>query len=153
MFNKLIKKQREDFESNKTNFFKGETHYREVLLEYNKKVLERERDLKDLQRKIDKENKNYNVQRTRKKNIFDREQKVEQLTYIDNKAQEAKENRTDYMESRKLMVQNLKKDLEKFKVGLLSYQEIEKRYAFLHNDREFKTMIEETKKQIHSGIF
>lgn len=114
-------------------------------------MIEREKELKDLQRNIDKENKIYNVHRTRKKNVFDREQLVTQLNYIDHMAQQKKDNRTDYVESRKLMIQNLNKDLEKLKGGLISIHEIEKKYAYLHNDQEFKHMLAETKKQIHAG--
>lgn len=123
------------------------------MLEYNKKILERERQLKEQQKKIDRENKAYHVQRTRKQNAFERERMINKLTTIDNKAKHLKEDRSDYMESRKFMVQKLKKDLEKMKAGLLDINEIERKYGFLHNDKEFQLMMIEIKREIHPGRF
>lgn len=147
----LIKKQREDFQQNKHNFLKGEQQYKEIMFEYNKKILEREKQLKEQQKKIDRENKEYHVQRTKKQNAFERERMINKLTTIDNKAKHLKEDRFDYMESRKFMVQKLKKDLEKMKVGMMHITEIEKKYAFLHNDKEFQGMMAEMKKELHPG--
>lgn len=130
---------------------KGEQDYKEVMFEYNKKILEREKQLKDLQKKIDRESKEYHVQRTRKQNNFERKKMISKLNVIDDRAKQVKEDRTDYMESRKFMVQKLKKDLEKMKAGLLHIDDIEKRYAFLHNDKEFQAMMLETKKELHPG--
>ena len=147
----MIKKQREEFEQNKQNFFKGEQQYKEIMFEYNKKILDREKEIKELQKKIDRENKQYHVERTRKKNLFDRKKMITKLNVIDDRARKVKEDRTDYMESRKFMVQKLKKDLEIMKAGNLNIQEVEKKYAFLHNDKEFQEMMLETKKELHPG--
>jgi hypothetical protein len=121
------------------------------MFEYNKKILEREKQLKEQQKKIDRENKEYHVQRTKKQNAFERERMINKLTLIDNKAKHLKEDRFDYMESRKFMVQKLKKDLEKMKAGMIHITEIEKKYAFLHNDKEFQSMMAEMKKELHPG--
>ena len=147
----LIKKQREDFQQDKHSFLKGEQQYKEIMFEYNKKILEREKQLREQQKKIDRENKEYHVQRTKKQNAFERERMITKLNIVDNKAKHLKEDRFDYMESRKFMVQKLKKDLEKMKVGLMHITEIEKKYAFLHNDKEFQSMMAEMKKELHPG--
>lgn len=76
---------------------------------------------------------------------------IKKLTMVDDRAKHLKEDRSDYMESRKFMVQKLKKDLEKMKAGLMHIDEIEKKYAFLHNDREFQSMMSEIKREIHPG--
>ena len=70
---------------------------------------------------------------------------------VDDRAKHLKEDRSDYMESRKFMVQKLKKDLEKMKAGLMHIDEIEKKYAFLHNDKDFQLMMSEIKREIHPG--
>ena len=51
------------------------------------------------------------------------------------------------------MVQKLKKDLENMKAGLMQADDIEKKYNFLHNDKEFQSMMQEVKKEIHPGRF
>lgn len=76
---------------------------------------------------------------------------IQKLTMIDDRAKHLKEDRSDYIESRKFMVQKLKKDLDKMKAGLTDIHEIERKYAFLHNDKEFQGMMQEIKKEIHPG--
>ena len=78
---------------------------------------------------------------------------ISKLNLIDNRAKHLKEDRIGYMESRKFMVQKLKKDLEKMKAGLTTITEVEKKYSFLHNDLEFQTMMQDIKKEIHPGTF
>lgn len=146
-----MRKQREDFLQNKHNFLKGEQQYKEIVLEYNKKILEREKQLKEMQRKIDWQTKLYHVQRTRKVNELEREKMINKLTQIDNKAKYMKEDRQDYLASRKFMVQKLKKDLENMKAGLITVEQVEKKYNFLHDDKEFQTMMAEVKKELHPG--
>jgi hypothetical protein len=146
-----IKKQREDFLSNKHEYLVGEQNYKEVVFEYNKKILDRKKELREMQMKINRESKAYHVERTRKQNKLERQKMIDKLTYIDNRAKQVKEDRTDYMASRKYMVQKLKKDLEKMKAGLLTMDDVEKRYAYLHNDKEFQVMMLEIRKEIHPG--
>ena len=129
----------------------GELNYKEVVFEYNKKILERKKELRELQKKINRESKAYHVERTRKANMLERQKMIEKLTTIDNRAKQVKEDRQDYMASRKYMIQKLKKDLEKMKAGLLTMDEIEKRYAFLHDDKEFQGMMIDIRKEIHPG--
>lgn len=76
---------------------------------------------------------------------------ITKLNTIDTKAKQVKEDRMDYMHSRKVMVQKLKKDLEGMRVGLMTIEQIEKKYSFLHNDKEFQAMMLETKKDLHPG--
>lgn len=76
---------------------------------------------------------------------------IQKLTMIDDRAKHLKEDRSDYIESRKFMVQKLKKDLDKMKAGLTDINEIERKYAFLHNDKDFQIMMQEIKKEIHPG--
>lgn len=147
----MIKKQREDFLKNKHEYLVGEQNYKEVVFEYNKKILERERQLKELQKKINRETKAYHVQRTRKANHFEREKMIQKLTTIDTQAKQTKEDRLNYMASRKYMVQKLRKDLERMKGGLTTMDEIEKKYAYLHDDKEFQVMMQEIRKEIHPG--
>lgn len=91
------------------------------------------------------------MQRTRKQNALEREKMISKLTSIDDRAKHLREDRNDYVESRKFMVQKLKKDLEKMKAGLMDITEIERKYAFLHNDKEFQLMMVEIKREIHPG--
>jgi hypothetical protein len=130
---------------------KGEQQYKEIVFEYNKKILDRERELREMQKKLDTETKLYHVQRTKKANKFERERMINKLTTIDEKAKNMKDDRLDYIESRKFMVQKLKKDLESMKGGVLTITDIEKKYKFLHNDKEFQSMMSEVKKEIHPG--
>lgn len=146
-----MKKQREDLLNNKHSFLKGEQQYKEVVFEYNKKILDRERHLRDLKKKIDNETKMYHVTRTRKANEFQRANMVNKLESINTKAKTMKEDRQDYLESRKFMVQKLKKDLDEMKAGMVSAQKIEQKYGFLHNDQEFQKMMGEVKKELHPG--
>lgn len=76
---------------------------------------------------------------------------INKLNFIDNRAKHLRDDRQDYMESRKFMVQKLKKDLEKMKAGLMHITEIEKKYAFLHNDQDFQIMMSEVRREIHPG--
>ncbi len=76
---------------------------------------------------------------------------INKLNLIDNRAKNLRDDRQEYMESRKFMVQKLKKDLEKMKAGLIHISEIEKKYAFLHNDKEFQFMMNEVRREIHPG--
>jgi hypothetical protein len=140
-----MRKQREDFMENKHKFFKGEQQYKEVVFEYNKKILVREKQLKEMQRKIAEENKLYHVKRTKKANAFEMAKMVSKLESIDQKAKSMKEDREEYLESRKFMVQKLRKDLDEMKHGLLDAQTLEKKYAFLHDEHEFKRIMEEVK--------
>lgn len=146
-----MRKQREDFLNNKHQFLKGEQQYKEIVFEYNKKILERERQLKEMQKKIDQENKLYHVERTKKVNELERNKMISKLTKIDDKAKYMKEDRQDYIASRRFMVQKLKKDLENMKAGLMQAEDIEKKYHFLHNDVEFQSMMKEVKKELHPG--
>lgn len=107
--------------------------------------------MKELQKKISRETKAYNVQRTRKANVFERNKMIEKLNYIDDRAKKSIEDRSNYMESRKYMVQKLKKDLDRMRDGLITMDEIEKKYAYLHNDKEFQVMMQEIRKEIHPG--
>lgn len=145
---KAIKKQREDFLKNKHNFMKGEQQYKDVIFEYNRKILERERELKNMQKKIDQEIKLYHVERTRKANDFERQKMINKLMDIDNRANMMKSDRTDYLLSRKVMVQKLKKDLEEMKAGVIDIDQIEKKYHFLHDDKEFQRTMMEVKKDM-----
>ena len=106
-----------------------------------------------MQRKIDQQNKLYHVERTKKVNELERNKMISKLTKIDDKAKFMKEDRQDYIASRKYMVQKLKKDLENMKAGLMQADDIEKKYNFLHNDKEFQSMMQEVKKEIHPGRF
>lgn len=76
---------------------------------------------------------------------------INKLNLIDNRAKHLRDDRFDYMESRKFMVQKLKKDLEKMKIGLIHIDDIEKKYAFLHNDVEFQSMMKDVRREIHPG--
>lgn len=105
-----------------------------------------------MQKRINRETKAYHVERTRKANQFERQRMVEKLNAIDTRAKQVKEDRMDYMASRKYMMQKLKKDLERMKSGLTDIDEIEKKYAFLHNDKEFQLMMMEMRKEIHPGM-
>lgn len=107
--------------------------------------------MKEQQKKIDRENKAYHVQRIRKQNDFARERMINKLNSIDNRAKHLRDDRNDYMESRKFMVQKLKTDLEKMRAGLMHIDEIEKKYAFLHNDKEFQGMMSDVRREIHPG--
>lgn len=127
---------------------KGEQQYKEIVFEYNKKILVRERELREMQKKLDNEAKLYHVQRTKKANAFERHKMVSKLTTIDNKAKHMKEDRLEYIDSRKLMVQRLKKDLEAMRVGDMTITAIEEKYKYLHNDKEFQTMMAGIKKEI-----
>jgi SMC interacting uncharacterized protein involved in chromosome segregation len=146
-----IKRQREDILHNKHDYMVGELNYKDVVFEYNKKLLDRKKELREMQKKINRETKAYHVERTRKANQLERQKMIEKLTTIDNRAKQVKEDRMDYMASRKYMVQKLKKDLEKMKAGLLTIDEVEKRYAFLHDDKEFQVMMVEIRKELHPG--
>lgn len=139
--------------STKHEVMVGELNYKDVVFEYNKKIVERKKELKELQKKINRETKAYHVERTRKANMLERQKMIEKLTSIDNRAKQVKEDRQDYMASRKYMIQKLKKDLEKMKAGLMTMDDIEKRYAFLHDDKEFQAMMIEMRKEIHPGKF
>lgn len=121
------------------------------MYEYNKKIMERESEIKKLQRKIDTETKLYHVNRTKKANQFERAKMLAKLEEIDGKAKNMKEDRLDYAESRKFMVQKLKKDLEFMKAGGLGINAVEKKYEFLRNDKEFQKMMMEVKKELHPG--
>lgn len=146
-----MRKQRDDFLKNKQEFMRGEQQYKEVVFEYNKKILEREKQLKEMQRKIDMKNKLYHVERTRKANEFERQKMVSKITKIDDRAKNMKEDRQDYLASRKFMVQKLKKDLENMKAGLMTSQQIETKYHFLHNDKEFQETMKELKRELNPG--
>ncbi len=146
-----MKKQREEFLKNKHEFLRGEQQHKEIVLEYNKKILERERQLKEMQRKIDQQNKLYHVERTKKANEFERKKMVKKLTSMDDRAKHMKEDRQDYLASRKFMVQKLRKDLESMKGGAVTVEEVEKKYKFLHNDKEFQDQMREIKKELNPG--
>lgn len=146
-----IKKQKDDIMRDKQQYFMGEQNYKEVVFEYNKKILERERQLKDMQKKITRERKAYHVERVKKANTFERQRMVEKLTFLDSRAKQVKEDRTDFMMSRKFMVQKLKKDLDNMKSGLITMNEIEKKYSYLHDDKEFLSMMQEIRGEIHPG--
>lgn len=107
--------------------------------------------MKEQQRKIDRENKAYHVQRIRKQNDFARERMINKLNSIDTRAKHLRDDRNDCMESRKFMVHKLKNDLEKMKGGLIHIDEIEKKYAFLHNDKEFQIMMSDVRREINPG--
>lgn len=98
-----------------------------------------------------KERKAYHVERTKKANQLERQRLVERLNSVDFRAKQVKDDRLDFMASRKLMVLKLKKDLERMRVGLVSMHEIENKYAFLHDDKEFLAMMHEIKNEIHPG--
>lgn len=149
--NQTIRKQREDFLNNKHNFLKGEQQFKEVVFEYNKKILEREREIKEIQKKAVRENRLYHLKRVQKANDFKMQKRVKKLEEVDKRAQHMKEDRQDYLESRKIMVQKLKKDLEEMKSGLISPQNIESKYAFLHDDQEFQRMMKEVRKEANPG--
>lgn len=138
---------------NKHDYLVGEQNYKEVVFEYNKKILERERQIKQMQKKIDKETKAYHVKRARKENQITRQKMVDRLNFFDKRAQQVKEDRMDYMASRKHMVQKLKKDLDRMRAGLTSIEEIEQKYSYLYNDAEFQLMMQEIKKELNPGIF
>lgn len=142
-----MRKQRQDFMENKHKFYRGEQQYKEIVFEYNKKILLREKQLKEMQKTIAEENKLYHVQRTKKANDFERAKMVSKLESVDMKAKSMKEDREEYLETRKFMVQKLRKDLEEMKHGMIDSQALEKKYAFLHDDQEFKRMMEELKKE------
>lgn len=136
---------------NKTDFFRGETNLKEVQHEYNRKVIEREKHLKTMEKKIDENNKLSHVHRTRKQNVFELEQNANRLRFIDNKAAAAKNDRQEYFESRKVMMNALNQDIERFKSGKITFEEIEKKYAYLHDDNEFRAIVQATKKHVHAG--
>lgn len=142
-----MRKQRQDFMENKHKFYRGEQQYKEIVFEYNKKILVREKQLKEMQKKIAEENKLYHVQRIKKANDFERAKMVSKLESVDMRAKSMKEDREEYLETRKFMVQKLRKDLEEMKHGMMDAQALEKKYAFLHDDQEFKRMMEELKKE------
>ena len=148
---KIIKQQREELIRNKVDFVKGETQLKEVAHEYNKKMVERERLLDTLKRKADRENKIMNVRRTRKQKVFEQHKVASEILKIDHEAAEAKQDRAELAESRKLMIQRLKHDLGKMKAGLLPISEIEKRYQFIHDDQEFNEMMLEAKRDVQLG--
>lgn len=130
---------------------KGELQYKEVVFEYNKKILERERELREMRKKFDNEAKQYHVLRTRKANEFERQKMINRLMDVDNKAKSMKEDRQDYLLSRKHMMQKLSKDLESMKAGLFTVDQIEKKYKFLHDDKEFQLMMQEIRSEIRPG--
>jgi hypothetical protein len=148
---KIIKQQREELIRNKVDFVKGETQLKEVAHEYNKKMVERERLLDTLRKKADRENKIKNVRRTRKQKVFEQQKVASEILKIDHEAAEAKQDRAELAESRKLMIQRLKHDLVKMKAGLLPISEIEKRYHFIHDDQEFNEMMLEAKRDVQLG--
>jgi hypothetical protein len=144
----LIKKQREDFIATKHMCLMDEQQFKETVLAYNMKVLEREKEIKGLQKKINNENKVYHLQRTKKANMLEMENKIRKIKEVEDRALHMKMDRNEYQISRHHMMQKLKKDLEAMRSGNMKIQDIEKKYHFLHNDKEFQAMMIEIKKEI-----
>lgn len=144
----LIKKQREDFIATKHMCLMDEQQFKETVLAYNMKVLEREKEIKGLQKKINNENKIYHLERTKKANKLEMDNKIKKIKEVEDRALHMKMDRNEYQISRHHMMQKLKKDLEAMKCGSLKIEDIEKKYHFLHNDKEFQTMMIEIKKEI-----
>ena len=146
-----MKKQREEFLQNKQSFFKGELQYKEIVFEYNRKIMEKEKQLRMMRKKLDLETKNFHVKRTKKANEFKRRVMIDKLTKVDARAKYLKEDRSDFQVSRQLMVQKLKKDLELMRAGLTNINKIESDYHFLRNDQEFQSIMKELKSSLHTS--
>lgn len=133
----------------KREVMQGEQKYKELNYDYNKKIVEREKQLRDLEKKLDEMNKLYTVARTKKANEVLKAQQVAKFEYTDTKARNRKAYMKDALESRKLMMQKLKKDLGEMKAGLISPKQLEKKYQYVHDEDLFEKEMSNLQKEIH----
>lgn len=107
----------------------------------------REKQLKDLEKKLERERKLLNVERTTKARTYEQEVMAKRIQADEQKAAKIKEGRENANKARELMRKQLQKDLLLFREGALGEEFIKSKYAGLHDDDVFDSILDNAKKE------
>lgn len=122
----------------------------EKLQKHNEMLnkLQREKELKALEKNLEKEKKQYNVERTAKAKEYQKKAMLESIKEKEEKVSRIKEDRDNALKNREIMRKMLVKELLAMRDGKLSEEYIREKYGGIHDDEVFEDMIMEMKKQV-----
>jgi hypothetical protein len=107
----------------------------------------REKQLKHIEKKLERERKLLNVERTNKAKTYEAQVMAKKIQADEIKAAKIKEDRENASKNRELMRKQLHKDLLLFREGNLGEDFIKAKYAGLHDDDVFDHILENAKKE------
>lgn len=107
----------------------------------------REKQLKHIEKKLERERKLLNVERTTKARTYEAEVMAKRIQADEEKAAKIKEGRENAHKARELMRKQLQKDLLLFREGALGEEFIKNKYAGLHDDDVFDSILDNAKKE------
>lgn len=148
IYSQKLKKKKEEMMKEKIETIKKEQN--EKLQRYNETIMrvQREKELKNLEKKFDRERKLFNVERIGKAKEYEREVMVKKLNEVDHKFSRIKEDRELAFKNREVLRKQLNKDLHLMRDGLISEEVIRSKYSGIHDEEVFEGMIADMKKEM-----
>src|SRR3990167_7718462 len=119
----------------------------EINTQKIKNKMLREKQLKHIEKKLERERKLLNVERTTKARTYEAEVMAKRIQADEEKAAKIKEGRENAHKARELMRKQLQKDLLLFREGALGEEFIKNKYAGLHDDDVFDSILDNAKKE------
>lgn len=148
IYTQKLKKKKEEMMKDKIESIKKEQN--EKLQRYNETIMrvQREKELKNIEKKFDRERKLFNVERISKAKEYEREVMVKKLNEVDHKISKIKEDRELAFKNREVLRKQLNKDLHLMRDGLISEEVIRSKYSGIHDEEVFEGMIANIKKEM-----
>lgn len=107
----------------------------------------REKQLRQIEKKLERERKLLNVERTSKARVYEAQVMAKKIKEDELKAAKIKEDRENAAKNRELMRKQLQKDLLLFREGAIAEEYIKQKYQGLHEDSVFDTILDNAKKE------
>lgn len=107
----------------------------------------REKQLRQIEKKLERDRKLLNVERTSKARVYEAEVMAKKIKEDELKAAKIKEDRENAAKNRELMRKQLQKDLLLFREGAIAEEYIKQKYQGLHEDSVFDTILDNAKKE------